>query len=79
MPRKRGMKFWVDWSDKSYPRIRVWRFHDMPEDTVPDAMTLLQAKREIIEHFTPVIAFARDQIRETRQLTAEDIVMEEQS
>jgi len=76
---RRGLKFWVDWGDKSFPRIRVWRFHGIPESESPDPQTLAQAKREIVEHFQHMVEFGRDRVRETRQLRLEDIIQEDGS
>jgi hypothetical protein len=73
MPRRSRRKYWVDWRDNSFPAIRLWDFEGMDESTVPEPMTLAGAKREIIGHFEEQVVFARGRIRETRQLTAEDI------
>lgn len=62
----------VDWTDFSSPQV-------VPVESLPaldpatDGVTFTEAKAEVIEHFTCLLAYAREQIRETRRMRVSDL------
>jgi hypothetical protein len=64
-------KYFVDWEDAAFPKILPIKFAS--EYATP--MTLTEAKQEIIQHFQNDVDHAREQIRQTRALRADDIVV----
>lgn len=61
-------RYFVDWSDSSFPAIRLFERGTEGEDS----LTLGQAKTEIIEHFRREMKFAVEIIKETKAIRAAD-------
>jgi hypothetical protein len=64
-------KYFVDWSDGSFPTIRPaedWEF-----DNAPEGDTLVECKREIREHWQNMIDHARTQLAQLSKLRAADV------
>lgn len=64
-------RFWVDWSDSSYPNIRDEA--DAPVGVGEPLMTFAEAKAQIVEKFENDLTDARAMLRKTRRLRAADI------
>ncbi|WP_280395535.1 hypothetical protein [Nocardia brasiliensis] len=69
--KKLRVRYTVDWSDSSYPKIV--RMADDDEDRYGNAQTFMEAKAEIREYFSSLIEYARGQLKTLSQLRASDI------
>ena len=67
------MKYWADFEDSGYPRVRVWH-----EDSEGEPKSFAAAKQEIIDHFQTQIRDAREYIKYIRQQTVAYVKKEDE-
>jgi hypothetical protein len=69
-------KFFVDWSDPSFPKVMDIKFApELPESLAFEPLMFGEAKAEIIEHFQNIIRQCRQQIDGARSLRMSDVVV----
>lgn len=60
-------KFWVDWSDPSYPEIKKW------DGDYADPITFTEAKAQITQRFRALARHAHGQVNKIKWLRAGDV------